>query len=289
VTDCRLSGGRACPENAQVDTTNAIRDFLLSRRMRLRLQDVGLPDYGNRRVTGLRREEVASLAHVSVDHYIRLERGQAWRVSDAVLDAVAEALRLTPSERDYLYSLARPGNAGNGGSGRGTVRGSVQRLLDSLADTPAYVVGRGGIVLAWNRLAALVFTDFAQVPVDRRTVGWLVFTDPVARVVYGDWETKARETVAYLRTEWGARPQDPALVRQITELRDASASFRRLWSEQVVVDLTHGTTRINGPSGAALDFSWETFRTAGSPEEVVIAYTPADPATSAALRLLAAG
>ncbi|MFJ4675922.1 helix-turn-helix domain-containing protein [Kitasatospora sp. NPDC088783] len=271
-----------------METTNAIRDFLLSRRARLRLQDVGLPDDGHRRVSGLRREKVALLAHVSVDHYIRLERGQAWRVSDAVLHAVADALRLTPGERGYLYSLARPSPHPPEEPAGAGVRDSVQHLLDSLTDAPAYVVGRDGAVLAWNHLAAAVFTDFALVPPGRRTIGWLVFTHPQARTVYADWELKARETVAYLRTEWGARPRDRALARQIRELGDADDCFRRLWSEQVVVDLTRGSTRINGPSGVQLRLSWDTFRTTGDPHEVVIAYTAADRDTSAALRGLSA-
>jgi transcriptional regulator with XRE-family HTH domain len=269
-----------------VDTTSALRDFLLSRRSRLRLEDVGLPAHGRRKVAGLRREEVADLAHVSLDHYIRLERGQASRVSDAVLHAVADALRLTPGERGYLYNLARPAGPRPVPPGAG-VRGSVQRLLDTMGDTPAYLVGRGGTVLAWNRLAALVFTDFARVPPPRRTIGWLVFTHPEARARYADWDVKARETVAYLRTEWGARPDDPALTRQIAELRAASEPFGRLWSQQSVVDLTHGTTRVNPPCGSPLDFSWETFRPAGDPDEVIIAYTAATPATTAALRALA--
>jgi hypothetical protein len=270
-----------------VDTTSALRDFLLSRRRHLRLEDVGLPAHGHRRVTGLRREEVALLAHVSVDHYIRLERGQASRVSDAVLDAVAHALRLTPGERGYLYHLARPAPAPPPPGG--SVRGSVQRLLDAMEGTPAYLVGRCGAVLAWNRLAATVFTDFSRVPAPRRTIGWLVFTHPAARTVYADWDAKARETVAYFRAAWGASPGDTELVRQIGELRAASAHFDRLWNTHYVVDLTHGTARVHRPPDTLLDFSWEALRTGGNPDEVVIAYTSATPATAAAMRALTPG
>jgi transcriptional regulator with XRE-family HTH domain len=141
-----------------MDTLDALRNFLISRRARLRPQDVGLPDHGVRRVRGLRREEVATLAAVSVEHYIRLERGQASRVSDAVLDAVAEALRLSTGERRCLRSLARP-STGSDHEGSRSVRPSVQHMLDSMAGTPAYLVGRRGSILAWNRLATAVFAD----------------------------------------------------------------------------------------------------------------------------------
>ncbi|MFF7248628.1 helix-turn-helix domain-containing protein [Embleya sp. NPDC008237] len=270
-----------------MDTEIAIRDFLISRRTKLRPEDLGLPRQGMRRVRGLRREEVAALANVSVDQYIRLERGQASRVSDAVVDAVAHALRLTPGECRYLRSLARPAAASpEAGAGR-PVRESVQRFLDSMCDTPAYLVGRGGAILAWNRMAVLVFVDFARVPTARRTVGLLVFTDPRARLLYVDWEVKAREAVAYLRTESGKRPHDAALSRQIEELAEASADFRRLWAAQLVLDHTHDITHLNRPPVGTLDLTWEAFQPKGDPDELVIVYTAANARTAAALGRLA--
>ncbi|MFJ8140902.1 helix-turn-helix transcriptional regulator [Streptomyces sp. NPDC096013] len=273
-----------------MDTFDALRDFLISRRARLRPQDVGLPDHGVRRVRGLRREEVATLAAVSVEHYIRLERGQASRVSDAVLDAVAEALRLSPGERRYLRSLARP-SAGSAPEGYRSIRPSVQHILDSMAGTPAYLVGRGGSILAWNRLAAAVFADFGSIPAAQRTVGRLVFTDPRARWLYVDWEAKAREAVSYLRTETGKRPQDPELTREIDELAHHSEDFRRLWSEQHVLETTHSTVVLRcHPPHQRLEFSWEGLQLTSDPDEIVLVYTtaPGSPSAAALLEILRA-
>ncbi|WP_329347316.1 helix-turn-helix transcriptional regulator [Streptomyces sp. NBC_01261] len=270
-----------------MDTFDALRDFLISRRARLRPQDVGLPDHGVRRVRGLRREEVATLAAVSVEHYIRLERGQASRVSDAVLDAVAEALRLSTGERRYLRSLARP-NTGSDHEGSRSVRPSVQHILDSMADTPAYVVGRRGSILAWNRLAAAVFADFDGIPSAQRTVGRLVFTDPRARWLYVDWEAKAREAVSYLRTETGKRPRDPELIQEIDELAYYSEDFRRLWSEQHVLETTHSTVVLRcHPPHQQLEFSWEGLQLTSDPDEIVLVYTttPGSPSSTALLEM----
>lgn len=268
-----------------MDTFDALRDFLISRRARLRPQDVGLPDHGVRRVRGLRREEVATLAAVSVEHYIRLERGQASRVSDAVLDAVAKALRLSTGERRYLRSLARP-STGSDHEGSRSVRPSVQHILDSMAGTPAYLVGRRGSILAWNRLAAAVFADFDGIPAAQRTVGRLVFTDPRARWLYVDWEAKAREAVSYLRTETGKRPRDPELIREIDELAYHSEDFRRLWSEQHVLETTHSTVVLRcPPPHQLLEFSWEGLQLTSDPDEIVLVYTTAPGSTSSAALL----
>ncbi len=281
-----------------MDSKIALRDFLVSRRTRLSPADVGLPVHGPRRVSGLRREEVAALAAVSVDHYIRLERGNASLVSDAVIDAVADALRLTVGERRYLLSLARPAGAQRDaqrdtarstGGGEGGVRQSVQWFLDSLRDTPAYLIGRNGAFLAWNALAAKVFTDFSVIPPHRRFIGWLIFGEPGARLLYVDWEHKARETVAYLRMEWGKRPHDAELGRQIHELSEASDDFRRLWSAQFVLDTTHATCGLDSPAaGRTLELSWETFQMTDDPDEFVVVYTAEKDSPSAvALRRLA--
>ncbi|RDG34565.1 MmyB family transcriptional regulator [Streptomyces corynorhini] len=264
-----------------MDTSEALRDFLISRRARLRPRDVGLPEHGVRRVRGLRREEIATLAAISVEHYIRLERGQASRVSDAVLDAVADALRLSTGERQYLRSLARP--TGRTGSAGGTgVRPSVRHLLGSMTDTPAYLVGRGGAILAWNRLAVTIFADFAAIPAEHRTVGRLVFTDSHARRLYVDWEAKAREAVSYLRTETGKRPHDPELAREIGHLTESSADFRRLWSQQHVLETTHATVLLHCPPHGRLEFFWEALQLTGEPDEVVLVYTAAPGSPSAA-------
>ncbi|MER5784931.1 helix-turn-helix transcriptional regulator [Streptomyces mobaraensis] len=278
-----------------MDAKIALRDFLVSRRTRLHPGDVGLPAHGPRRVPGLRREEVAALAAVSVDHYIRLERGNASLVSDAVLHAVADALRLSPGERRYLHDLARPdrhdpptGPATADGreppAAGPRVRASVRRLLDTLDGSPAYIIGRDGAVLAWNRLATRVFVDFAEYPAERRTIGWIVFTDPRVRTLYLDWESKARETVAYLRSVTGRWPHDRELARHVAELRAASPDFDRIWSELPVLDITHATCRLRGPTaGTTLELSWETFQLTDNTEEIMVVYTAAEGSTTAAV------
>ncbi|WP_380282410.1 helix-turn-helix domain-containing protein [Kitasatospora purpeofusca] len=270
-----------------MDIAEALRDFLVSRRARLRPDEVGLLAHGIRRVTGLRREEVAALAATSVEHYTRLERGQASRVSDAVLDAVADALRLSPGERRYLRGLARPDEPEVAGLPPDR-RSSMQRVLDSMVLTPAYLVGRGGTILAWNGLAAAVFLDFARVHPDRRTVGRLVFTDPRARRLFVHWEEKARETVAYLRTEAGKWPHDPGLAREIGELLARSAEFRRLWAEQVVQENGHMKVLLACPPVGLLSLSAEALYVAGNPDKAIAVYTAAPGSGSErALRRLA--
>lgn len=119
-------------------------------------------------------------------------------------------------------------------------------------------------MLAWNALATTVFADFAEVPAEHRTIGWLVFCHPGARGLYVDWEFKARETVAYLRTEAGKRPHDAALGRHVHELCAASEDFRRLWSAQFVLATTHATCRLACPAlDTVLELSWETFQMTG--------------------------
>ncbi|MEU0933481.1 helix-turn-helix transcriptional regulator [Embleya sp. NPDC005971] len=277
-----------------MDPSAALRDFLVSRRARLRPEDVGLAEQGPRRVAGLRREEVAALAAVSLDHYIRLERGQASRVSDTVLQAVASALRLTSGERRYLFALARSGAArgadakvdADAGTG---VRPSVQSILDSLADTPAYLVGRNGLLLAWNRPAVEVFLDFAEIPAPRRLIGRLVFGDPRSRLLYADWEAKAREVVGFLRTQVGNRPHDPALAAHIRELLSISADFRRLWSAQDVLERAHGSCCILHPTAGPLMLNYETLQPFDTPEKLLVVYA-AEPgsASAAAVRELCA-
>ncbi|MGI5336385.1 hypothetical protein ACQEVS_02740 [Streptomyces sp. CA-181903] len=169
------------------------------------------------------------------------------------------------------------------------MRASVRRLLDTLEGSPAYLIGRDGAILAWNRLATRVFVDFADFPAERRTIGWIVFTEPRARTLYLDWESKARETVAYLRSVTGRWPHDRELARHVAELRAVSPDFDRIWTELPVLDTTHATCRLRGPeAGTTLELSWETFQLTDNPEEIMVAYTAAEGSpTAAVLRELA--
>ncbi|GGZ58883.1 DNA-binding protein [Streptomyces inusitatus] len=266
-----------------------LRNFLLSRRARLVPGDVGLPTSGSRRVHGLRREEVAALADVSVDHYIRLERGRGSQVSDTVLDAVARALRLTPAEHRHLYRLARPDAlAGTDDPAETPVRSGVRQALQALS-APAYLVGARGTVREWNGPACEVFLDFARIPPERRLIGWIVFTDPRARELYVDWESKAHETTAFLRTEVAQYPHDAELAAHVDELSAASEDFRALWSRHAVLGVAHGTTAIRHPGSGVLELSYETMRLTDDPREVVVVYSAAagSPSAAALARLCA--
>ncbi len=275
-----------------MDQRTELSEFLRSRRARLRPADVGLPDYGGRRrVPGLRREELAQLAGVSTAYYVRLEQGHGESVSAAVLDAIARALRLDAAEHEHLRRLTRPvrRRAGRGPAVRPQqVRPELQQLLDAMEGVPAYVLGRRLDVLAWNRLGNAVVGDIAALPPEQRNMAWQVFLDPAARELYLDWESKATDLVGMLRLDAGRDPDDPRLASLIGELSVKSEDFRRLWAAHDVRDKGHGVKELHHPVVGRLTLRYETFRPAGDPDQVLVAYH-ADPQSSSAesLRLLA--
>ncbi|MBC2875021.1 MULTISPECIES: helix-turn-helix transcriptional regulator [Streptomyces] len=275
-----------------LDRRAELGEFLRSRRARLRPAELGLPDYGGRRrVPGLRREELARLAGVSVDHYVRLEQGRTLHFSEAVLDAVARALRLDAVEREHLYRLARPWSdtdRPDGAAPAQRVRPGLRRLLDSAADVPAYVVGRNTDVLAWNRLAAALITDFGALPPRQRNLARLVFLDEGVRGLYADWRGKASDVAAYLRLDAGRHPDDPETAALIAELSAVSPEFREAWAEHRLKDKTHGRYLYRHPAVGELDLGFETFRLPDDPDQALVAHTVDEGSPSdTALRLLA--
>ncbi|WP_330239653.1 helix-turn-helix transcriptional regulator [Streptomyces sp. NBC_00525] len=276
-----------------LDRRAELGEFLRSRRARLSPAEAGLPDYGGqRRVPGLRREELARLAGVSVDHYVRLEQGRTLHFSEAVLDAVARALRLSEVERGHLYRLARPwSDADRPGQEPGTqrVRPGLRRLLESAADVPAYIVGRNVDVLAWNGLAAALITDFGALPPRQRNLARLVFLDEGTRSLYADWRVKAGDVAAYLRLDAGRHPGDPSTAELIEELSAAGPEFRELWAEHRLKDKTHGRYLYRHPVVGELDLGFETLRLPDDPDQALVAHTVEEGSPSeTALRLLAA-
>ncbi|WP_433479513.1 helix-turn-helix transcriptional regulator [Spirillospora sp. CA-142024] len=271
-----------------LDRRAELGEFLRSRRARLRPEELGLPDYGGRRrVPGLRREELAQLAGVSVDHYVRLEQGRTLHFSEAVLDAVARALRLGDVEREHLYRLARP-FTGPAEDEPQLVRPGLRRLLDSTGDVPAYIVGRNTDVLAWNDLAAALITDFGALPPAERNLARLVFLDDGMRGLYADWRGKAEDVAAYLRLDAGRHPGDPSTQALVDELSVASPEFREIWSEHRLKDKTHGRYVYRHPVVGLLDLGFETLRPADDPDQALIAHTVEEGSPShTALRLLA--
>ncbi len=257
-----------------------LSQFLRSRRARLTPADVGLTAYGPRRVPGLRREELAQLAGVSVEYYVRLEQGRNPHVSDAVLDAVGRALRLDADERAYLRSLARPDRARPDATPAAeAVRPALRRLVDAQPG-PAYVCGHLTQVLAWNPLAAAVFGDFADLPPERRTFAHLVFFDERCRALLGDsLRAKAEATVAFLRMSVGRYPDDPALASLIGTLAMKSEEFAVLWARQDVRDKGPGRYVLRHPLVGPLALDFEVLHTP-EPGQVLVSYLPA-PGTGA--------
>ncbi|MFE6741595.1 helix-turn-helix transcriptional regulator [Streptomyces tubercidicus] len=257
-----------------------ISSFLKARRAALDPADLGLPGGVNRRrVRGLRREEVAQLAGISVDYYTRIEQGRAPAISDSVLDAIARALRLSGGEVTYLRNIAVPRRPGadrrTGGSAAGrTVRPEIQQVLDAMADTvPALVVGRGLDILAWNTLGGRIAFDLEGLAPDRRNTALLVFLDPAARDLHPDWEAKAEEVVGNLRADSGRHPDDPRICEVVNELLDHSPEFRRIWETQSVHECLRGTKRIRHPQVGELLVTFESFRPGDDPDQALVTYT----------------
>ncbi|MGV9268416.1 helix-turn-helix transcriptional regulator [Kitasatospora sp. NPDC003701] len=266
---------------------NTVGDFLRSRRARIQPEEVGLPSHGRRRVQGLRREEVAQLAGVSVDYYIRLEQGRGGSASDAVLAAVARVLRLDEVEAAHLHALARPPRPAGPVRGGRPVREGTRLLLDLMAGVPAFVLGRRMDVLAWNALGDAV-QGFSASPPEQRNAARYAFLDPAARAFYPQWDAVAAETVAVLRLDAGRYPDDARLAALVGELSVRSEEFRRLWADHQVKQKTHGVKLIHHPLVGELDFGYETLAVNGSPDQVLVTYTarPGSP-TAQKLAMLA--
>ncbi|MBX3193802.1 MAG: helix-turn-helix domain-containing protein [Microbacteriaceae bacterium] len=268
-----------------------VRDFLASRRARLTPEQAGLPAYGgHRRVPGLRREEVAMLAGVSVDYYIRIERGNLSGASDSVLDGIASALQLDDAEREYFYDLARrsiaPVRQTRGPSIK--VRPAVQQVLDAISDAPAWVRNNRHDFLATNRLArALHATMFAHQPSPPNSARF-VYLDPAAREFFRDWERIAQDTAGYLRQEAAHTPNDRALSDLIGELSTRSEIFRQQWAAHNVRTHRTGIKRLHHPVVGDLDLNFESAELTSQPGLTLVIYT-ADPTSPSAdaLRLLA--
>jgi transcriptional regulator with XRE-family HTH domain len=259
---------------AELRSKTELRDFLRSRRARLTPEAAGLaPHHGGRRVPGLRREEVAQLAGVSVDYYIRLERGRNLNVSEAVLGAVARALRLDDVERGHLFALARPNRAQHRATPPQRVRPGLYRVLESLGDIPALIVGRRLDILAGNQMAHALYTDFDALPHRERNLARYVFLDPAARQLYDDWPAAARSLVAILHVDAGRHPDDPQLAELIGELSRRDDDFRRWWTDHDVLNNTHGTRLYHHPVVGNLTLDYEIFSPVGDEDQVIALHT----------------
>ncbi|MFF4806240.1 helix-turn-helix transcriptional regulator [Streptomyces sp. NPDC001351] len=277
-----------------MSTAINLGEFLRTRRSLLHPEDVALPDFGGqRRVAGLRREEIAQLAGVSVDYYTRMEQGRMPNPSSAVLDALARALRLDGDARRHLHRLARAQSAARHVPRRQArpqcVRPMFQRLLDDLVDMPAMVMGRRMDILAWNTAAVALFGDYAALDRAERNIARITFLDETSRELYADWTSCARGNVAYLHLDAGRHPEDPQLASLIGELSMKIEDFRRWWAEHPVQDKTSGTKRFRHPVVGDLELAYETLRAADDPDQALITYAaePGSPSHDGLRMLLA--
>jgi transcriptional regulator with XRE-family HTH domain len=228
-----------------------VRDFLMSRREKVTPEQVGLTSHGNRRVKGLRRNEVAAIAGVSVEYYTRLERGNLQGVSDSVLESVSLALRMDETERSHLYDLARAANSSPVRSRRGPVRqtvpAAVQRVVDGMPGLPAFVQNSRFDVLHANMLGRALFSEMYEDRSCRDNTVRFVFLSPAARRFYLEWDRVARTAVGALRVEAGRNPYDVELSNLIGELSTRSDTFRVLWGANDVGVFRDGTKGIRHP------------------------------------------
>ncbi|MEU8228492.1 helix-turn-helix transcriptional regulator [Actinoplanes sp. NPDC048967] len=263
-----------------------LADFLRRRREAVRPAQVGIAEGPRRRTTGLRREEVAMLAGMSVDYVVRLEQGRSSQPSTQLLGALARALRLSDDERDHLFHLAghRPPPA-EGIAGQ--ARAGLMRMLDLLGDTPAMVLSDLGEVLAQNRMSFLLTGDLTHFSGDRRYVVYRWFTDPAARATHADDDRQehSRRLVADLRATAGRRSGDPAVAGLVDRLQAASADFRRLWAEHEVAVRRMDRKTFRHPRVGRLRMDCETLVTPDQGQELVV-LTPADDEARERLALL---
>lgn len=274
--------------NGDMDRGAEIADFLRSRRARVKPEQAGLRDDGRvRRVPGLRRDEVARLAHMSTEYYTRLEQGRAGRPSPEVLDALASALRLDDSERQHLIDLCDRRAPKRTPPVAQRVRQGLLLTLQSLDGVPAFVIGRRTDVLAVNRLARAVLTDFEAKPTAERNLARYVLLDPEARERIHDWDQVAADTVAMLRFDVGRHPDDRRLSDLVGELTVRCRDFSRWWNRHEVLIRTHGVKRYRNQVVGDLEFRYEAFQPPDDPDQTLFIYNVEPGSASAeALRLL---
>ncbi|MFI6406837.1 helix-turn-helix transcriptional regulator [Streptomyces sp. NPDC050548] len=260
-------------------------DFLRARREALKPQDVGLPEYGRRRVPGLRREEVALLAGVSSDYYIRLEQGRESSPSPQVLEAVAQALKLDAESADHLNRLCLAPSQRPHGRSEAEVSAQLLQLMDGWEHTPAFVLGPALDILAGNSLATALHSGFDAFDNLARNV----FVDPAGREFYQEWERAAHSCVAELRAAYGHDPESARIAEVVAELCDAGEEFTALWQQHDVKSKSQEVKHLKHPDVGDLHIAFAAFTVNGAPHQQLVVYQaePASP-TAAAFETLRA-
>jgi transcriptional regulator with XRE-family HTH domain len=274
-----------------MDHRSEVREFLSTRRDRITPDQAGLPAYGgNRRVPGLRREEVAMLAGVSADYYTRLERGDLSGASDSVLASLARALQLDDAETSHLYDLARTANASPGTrrprKRAEAIRPSIQRLIDAITDAPAMIRNNYFDYVAANQLGRALYSPVFAEPAPNSAR--FAFLNPAAPDFYVDWDKNTQDLVATMRGEAGRNPYDKRLTDLVGELSTRSERFRTLWAAHNVRYHRSGVKRLHHPVVGALELTYEAFELPADPGLTLSTYTAEQGSPSAdALRMLA--
>ena len=251
-----------------------LSDFLVTRRNRLLPEQVGLPRGTRRRTPGLRRDEVAQLAGVSVDWYTWLEQGRSISVSTQVLESLVQALRLDDNEREHLFLLAHQQLPPQKATPQEAVSPYLQHFLDQLGNSPAYAVDQRWNVVAWNDAARLLLCDFTQIPAEERNIVWLTFMFMPLRQILVDWERHAQRVVAQFRASSGHLPGDPQLTEVINKLLLVSPEFQLWWSQHEIVHAPEGVKVYNHPQLGQLAFEYLMFQLYNAPDMKVTIYTP---------------
>jgi transcriptional regulator with XRE-family HTH domain len=263
----RPAAAPAPAADAGVSHARELADLLRSRRGRLQPGDVGLPAGARRRTRGLRREEVAQLAAISTTYYTFLEQGRDVNPSRQVLDALARALRLSPAERAHLHELAHGHQPPAARQADEVLAPAVAALVDRLNPHPTYVTGRRFDVLAANRAARALWTDWPALPPQERNMLWWTFTDPAARSILVEWETEASALLARFRAAADRHPDEPEFANLIQRLQAASAEARAWWPRHDVVALSSGIKRLHHPLRGDLDLQHVVLQLADDPEQ----------------------
>ncbi|MBB4932870.1 transcriptional regulator with XRE-family HTH domain [Lipingzhangella halophila] len=271
-----------------VDSTQELAAFLRSRRERLDPHDFGLPSRRQaRRTPGLRREEVAELAGVSIDYIVRLEQGRGLRLSANVAEALAQALRLAPNERAHLFNLAqqRPLNADKPAT---TAAPPLARLVTDLSPLPAMLMNHRFDILSWNSEIARLLLDFDTLPPAQRNLMWLCLMHPGIREFYVDRERVVREGIAHLRAAWAAYPEDQALTDLIAEFTAGNEEFARLWAERDVKVNGRGRKVMRHPDVGVVAVNFEVLMPLQDPDQQLVTFRAADDESQSALDRLCA-
>lgn len=270
-------------DSRRLDNRAEVREFLMSRRAKISPSQAGLPAGLNRRVAGLRRTEVAILAGVSVEYYAKLERGSIAGASSAVLDAIANALQLTDTERGHLLDLARAADGiptsgrarrrAGGSAGQTMSRPSLRWALSSITDGVAFVRNQQQDLLATNAIGRVFYSAVLGEGGRPPNLARFQFLDPASRDFYPDWDLFAEMCVAIMRREAGRDPHDRGLQDLVGELSTRSDSFRRLWGAHDVRTHGAGTKRFNHPEVGEIVLAYEELSVTAEPGVVLMIYT----------------